>query len=208
MHQNKIKNHLLNISKKRKKTELNLIISDTYLTTSTDLSKPQVGDIRISFSYNNSTDVSVLAVQSGETFVDFVSKEGRSINRVMDGTHSGEEMINIIKQEDNMLKWILRGVGLLLLTMGFATILKPISAASSYVPLLGNLVGAAVGLVSLVLGLCLGFVVIAIAWIRFRPILGISLLVVVAALMAFLIIRGKKSKPVETTPADITPPQQ
>ena len=175
--------------------DLNMTVSDSYVTTSNDLANPQVGDIRISFTYNNSTDVSVLAVQSGQTFVDFVSKEGRSINRVMDGVHSGIEMINIIRSEDNLLKWILRAIGIILCMLGIGTILKPISAVTSYVPLLGNIVGAAVGLVSFVLGLCLGFIVIAIAWIRFRPILGISLLVIVCALLVFLFIRGKKSKP-------------
>ena len=178
--------------------DLNLTILDGYATTSKDLSKPEIGDIRISFVYNNSTDVSVLAVQSGQTFVDFVSKEGRSINRVMDGVHSGIEMINIIRNEDNFLKWILRAVGIIILAVGFGAILKPISAITSYVPLLGNLVGSVVGLVSFILGICLGLVVIAIAWIRFRPILGISLLAIVAVLFVLLLIRGKKSKQVET----------
>ena len=176
--------------------ELNLYVSGNYITSSTDLNNPKIGDTRISFVYNNSTDISILAVQQGETFVDFVSKEGVSTNRVMDGVHSGIEMINIIKQENNMLKWILRAAGIILLFMGFATILKPISAITSYVPILGNLVGSAVGIVSFVLGLILGLLVITIAWIRFRPVLGICLLVVIAVLIAFLIIRGKKSKQV------------
>ena len=180
-----------------KMNELKLNIVGNYVTTSEDLNNPKIGDTRISIVYNNSTDVSVLAVQTGYSFSDFVSKEGRSINRVMDGVHSGIEMINIIRQEDNMLKWILRLAGILLLAMGFATILKPISAVTSYVPLLGNLVGAAVGLVAFVLGLCLGFVVIAIAWIRFRPVLGIGLLAAAAVLIVLLVIRGKKSKPEE-----------
>ena len=177
---------------------LNLSISGEYLTTSKDLNKPEIGDTRISFIYNNSTELSVLAVQSGNTFVDFVSKAGKSINRVMDGTHSGTEMINVIKKENNFIKWLLRFLGVLLIVSGIAAILKPISAITSYVPLLGNIVGAAVGLVSLLLGLALGAIVIAVAWIRFRPILGISLLVIATVLIVLLVIRGKKSKASET----------
>ena len=77
---------------------------------------------------------------------------------------------------------------------GFRTILKPISAITSYVPLLGSLVGTAMGLVSFVLSLTLSLFIIAIAWIRFRPIIGISLLAVVAILLIFLIIRSKRKK--------------
>ena len=174
---------------------LELSISGNYITNSKDLSKPEIGDVRISFVYNNSTDVSILAVQRGNTFVDFVSSAGKTVNRVMDGQHSGAEMINVIKQENKMIKWILRVAGVLICVIGFATILKPISAITSYVPILGSLVGAAVGLVSFVLGLGLSLIVIAIAWIRFRPLLGIGLLAVVVALVVLLVLRGKKEKP-------------
>ena len=168
--------------------------SNNYLTTSEDLNSPQIGDVRVSFVYNNSTEISVLAVQQGNTFVNFVSKAGKSVNRVMDGTHSGAEMINVIKSEDKFIKWLLRIVGTLLIIGGIAAILKPISAITSFVPILGSIVGTAVGLVSLIVGLAISLVIIAIAWIRFRPLLGIALLAIVAALVAFLIIRGKKSK--------------
>ena len=104
----------------------------------------------------------------------------------------GDSMLG--KSENNFLKWILRLVGTLLCVIGFGAILKPISAITSFVPILGSIVGAAVGLVSFVLGLCLSLIVIAIAWIRFRPILGICLLAIVGVLVVFLITRGKKTK--------------
>ena len=62
---------------------LNLTSSGKYLTTSKNLDNPAVGDVRISFVYNNSKDLSVLAVQSGNTFVDFVSSAGKTVNRVI-----------------------------------------------------------------------------------------------------------------------------
>ena len=179
--------------------KLNLTASGKYLTTSKNLDSPAIGDVRISFNYNDSSELSVLAVQSGNSFIDFVSSAGKNINRVMDGSHSGHDMINVIKKENNFLKWILRLLGFILITAGFGAILKPISAITSYVPLLGSLVGAAVGLVALLLGLALSFIVIAVAWVRWRPVLGISLLVGAAVLIVLLVMRGKKSeKPVET----------
>jgi hypothetical protein len=91
--------------------------------------------------------------------------------------------------------------------IGFGAILKPISAVTSYVPILGSLVGAAVGLVAFVLGLAVGLVVIAVAWIRFRPILGICLLAAVVALVVFLIARGKKTKAPEQAEVQEIPEQ-
>ena len=184
-----------------KVNELKLTVSGTYITNSKNLNSPEIGDVRISFKYNNSTDVSVLAVQKGSSFVDFVSKAGKNINRVMDGVKTGEEMINVIKKENNILKWILRLVGAIMCMAGVGAILKPISAITSYVPILGNIVGAAVGLVAGIVGLAISLVVIAIAWIRFRPVLGFGLLGVVVALIVLLIIRpkNKKAEPVQQT---------
>jgi len=190
-----------------KATELNYTISGNYLTNSKDIANPEIGDYRISFVYNNSTEISVLAVQKGNTFVDFVSEAGKSVNRVVDGIHSGSEIVNDIKAENNFLKWILRAAGVIACMVGFGAILKPISAVTSYVPILGSLVGAAVGLVAFILGLAVGLVVIAVAWIRFRPILGICLLAAVVALVVFLIARGKKTKAPEQAEVQEIPEQ-
>ena len=177
-----------------KAQELKLNVQGIYLTNSKDLDHPEIGDMRISFKYNGSNEISVLAVQQGNTFTSFVSKTDKSVNRVMDGTKSGKEMINVIKEEDKFIKWLLRAIGVILCIAGFGAILKPISAITSFIPLLGSIAGAAVGLVSIVLGLCVGFIVIAIAWIRYRPLLGICLLVSVIILVVLLLIRGKKTK--------------
>ena len=185
---------IFNQFNQQKITELNYAINGNYITNSKNISSPEIGDIRISFKYNNSTDVSVLAVQSGNSFKDYVSSVGKTVNRVMDGVRSGEEMIKVIEKENNILKWILRAAGALTIIIGIGTILKPISAVTSYVPILGSIVGAAVGLVAFILGIAISFVVIAVAWIRFRPVLGISLLAGAIALVVILIIRSKNKK--------------
>jgi len=178
---------------------LNLKITNNYITNSEDFENPKIGDVRITFSFNNSTEVSVLAIQSDDSFVDFTSKAGKKVNRIVDGSHNGKDMIESIRSEDIFMKWILRFFGFIICMAGFRTILKPISAISSYVPLLGSLVGTAMGLVSFVLSLSLSLFVIAIAWIRFRPIVGISLIAIVVALIIFLIIRSKKKKNQQVT---------
>lgn len=184
-------NGVFNEYNSEKIEELNYKIYGNYITNSEDINNPQIGDIRISFVYNNSTEISVLAVQSGNTFKDYVSSSGKIINSVVEGIHSGEEMINIIKSQNNALKWILRLGGFLFIFAGIATILKPISAVTSVIPVLGYIVGSAVGLIAFVLGLSISLFVISIAWLIFRPLIGISLLIVTSILVYFLIKRGK-----------------
>ncbi len=175
-------------------TELGYTTYSNYLTNATDFNNPNIGDVRIFFEYNNSTDISVLAVQSGNTFTDFVSSSEKRINRIMDGIHSGSEMIDVIKKENKILKWVLRLVGVLLCVGGVSAILKPISTITSFVPILGGAVGAVVFVISLLCGLSISLLVIAIAWIRFRPLIGLCLLAIVGALVFLLIKKLKKNK--------------
>lgn len=181
--------------------ELELKIDNKYITNTEDSENPHIGDVRITFTYNDSNEISVLAVQNGDSFSNFTSSAGKTINRVMDGKHTGKEMIEAIKSENKFLKWLLRIVGALLCMLGITAILGPISTVTSFIPIIGGIVGAAVGLVSFVLGLSLSLIVIAIAWIRFRPVVGISLLAIVVLLIVFLIIRGKKNKDNPQQPA-------
>jgi hypothetical protein len=170
-----------------------------YITNSSNFDNPNIGDVRIVINYNTSSDVSILAVQTGNTFTDFVSSVGKTHNRIMDGVHSGKDIINAIVKENKILKWALRLFGTLLCIIGVATIFKPLSTLANFVPILGGLVDMAVGLVSLISGLALSLVVIAIAWIRFRPLVGIALLLVVGVLVFFLIKKkNEKSNTVNT----------
>ena len=187
-----------------KVAEMNYTVSGNYITNSKDINKPEIGDTRIEYVYNNSTELSVLAVQNGNSFKAFVSKAGKKVNRVMDGIKSGEEIINVIKTENKILKWVFRAVGIIAIIAGVASLFKPLSTISSFVPILGGLVDTAVGLVAFILGLAISLVVIALAWIRFRPVIGIILLVVVAALV-FILIKKSKTKKTETVNMQVTP---
>ena len=52
--------------------------------------------------------------------------------------------------------------------------------------------GAGIGLVSLLLGLAWSFVVIAVAWVRFRPLLSGSLLAAAAVFLVLIFVRGRR----------------
>jgi hypothetical protein len=149
---------------------------------------PAIGDERISFEVVYPHDISVVSKQNNNSFEPYISKNGRTIELVYDGLKSAEEMFASEAQKNKILTWVLRFVGFLLMFIGFSAILKPISTLGSVIPLLGNVLGAGTGIIAFLLAFIISFVVIAIAWIFFRPILGISLLVIAGAAFYF----GKK----------------
>lgn len=171
-------------------------VNGNYITNSKDINNPQVGDLRISFTYNDWTEISVMAVINGSTFSDYVSEAGKNVNEVREGLLTSKEIIKKMQDENNMLKWILRAVGTVVLICAYLAIISPITKLASYVPILGGIVGGIIFVICCIIGLIHSLLVIAIAWIRFRPVLGIILLAVVAVLVFFLvkIIKNKKNQ--------------
>ena len=178
-----------------------------YITSAKDLNKPEIGDIRISWSYNDWKEVTILAVQKGTTFTDFVSKNGKKVNRVEKGTLTIEGIVANMRSENNMMKWIFRGIGALLIVFGYISILGPISTLASFVPILGGLVGGLLSLVGFLVGIVHSLIIIILAWFRFRPVLSVVLIAVVVALIFSIrkLVKSKKAPEVPTTDAPVIP---
>ncbi len=157
-----------------------------------DPAAPQVGDVRIRFSMVKPGAVSIIATQIGNTFEAFRSNNGGTILMLEDGTHSFEAMFQQAQDSNKMLTWILRAVGFILMFFGFTLIFKPLSVIADVVPFIGSLVAAGTGLIALVLAAVLSIIIIAVAWVVYRPLLGVALLVVAGALV--FVLKGKLKK--------------
>ena len=90
-------------------------------------------------------------------------------------------MIRIEQQKNTTLTWILRGVGFLVMWIGLAVALNPLKVLADVVGFIGDLAGIGIILVTGVLAFALSLTTIAIAWVTYRPVLGIGLLVIAAA---------------------------
>jgi hypothetical protein len=71
---------------------------------------------------------------------------------------------------------------------------KPLVMIGKVVPFIGSMIAAGTGLISFVLASVISLVVVAIAWIVYRPLLGIILLVIAAALAVFALMKMKAAK--------------
>lgn len=169
-------------------------IYGNYITNSTNPDSPAIGDIRISFLYNEDLEVSVLAMQKGNGFADYVSEQGKVLNVMVAGNFTGEEMIGQVEEQNNFLKIVLRIVGSLFVIVGFCGILSPVSNLISLIPLFGKHISGFINFIGFMIGLAVSLVVIAIAWITFRPVVGICLLVGVGIITAIVVVLISKSR--------------
>lgn len=137
---------------------------------------PKIGDERISFKVLYPQQISVIAQQSGNSFKPYKTKVGKTILMVAQGDVSADEMYEMEEQKNAFIRWLLRLLGFVIMFIGFAALFKPLAVAGSVVPFIGKIVGFGTGLIAFVLAFTISLTVIAIAWIVYRPLLGIALL--------------------------------
>jgi hypothetical protein len=100
---------------------------------------------------------------------------------------------------------VLRGVGLVLLAIGFALFMNPIAVLADVIPFLGSIVRMGTGLIAFLLAIVVGTITIAVAWFYYRPLYGIAILVA-GALVTWLITRfGRRRQAIASAPQPSAP---
>ena len=158
--------------------------------------EPKIGDVRVSFEIVKPGTFSVLAAQLGETFEPYQTKAGDAIDFIEEGTVSAETMFKNAASANSMITWLVRFFGFLFMAFGFMAIMKPLSVLGSVIPFIGNIIGMGTGLISFALAGTISFLVIAIAWIFVRPLLGIALLALAVGGFIFTRKLAAATKPV------------
>lgn len=148
---------------------------------------PAVGDLRVTFMAAMPTDVSVVAQQHGSSFEAFTGDSGTTINMLQTGTHSAEAMFDSAQKSNKVMTWILRVVGFVVMFIGFSLVFKPLSVVADVLPIAGDIVGVGTGIVAFLLAAPLSLITIGVAWIFYRPLIGIPLLVLAGVGIFFLI---------------------
>lgn len=168
--------------------------------------EPQIGDVRLWFTATPVQTVSLLSQQKGDSFEPYQTQYSTTINVLRNGVYSAAEMIAQEEAANKMLTWMLRAGGTLIMFIGLTLVLRPLVVLADVLPIAGSLVGFGTAIVAGLLTIAGSMTVIGIAWVFYRPVLGVSLLVI-AAVAIFLIIkrgRGKRAGQPETlTHADL-----
>ena len=154
---------------------------------------PQVGDVRVTFEKVMPAKVTVVSVVDGDSFKAFKAQNGEHFQRLVMGKKGIDEIFEGEKTTNTFLTWIFRLVGTLLVIGGLKGIFGIIETLLKVVPFLANIVGWGVGFVCTIVGIVWSLIVIAIAWVFYRPVLGIILLVI-AGLLIWIFALGGKNK--------------
>jgi hypothetical protein len=161
--------------------------------------KPQVGDLRISYSAILPGPVSVVAQQVNQSLEAFHTKTGTSVAMLASGTVSSENMFQQAHANNSVLTWALRLLALILMGVGIALVLNPLKVLADVIPFLGTVVGVGTGAIATLLAIALTTITIAIAWIAVRPILAVILLAIAGGAFYGIRFLARKNPPAEPT---------
>ena len=158
-----------------------------------DPGTPVVGDERITFEAVRPAAISVIGRQVGTTF-EPDQTTAVPILLVTYGTVSADGMFKVAEASNRTLTWILRGAGFVAMLIGFALVFRPLVTVADVVPLIGTILGVGTFLAAFSLAIGLSLVTIGVAWVVYRPVLGIALLVVAigSVVAAYRMGAGKK----------------
>lgn len=156
-----------------------------------DPNSPRVGDVRIGFEALPHQDVSIIGRQTGGAITPYRARNGQEILLVANGVQSADVMFQRSLDENQMIAWLLRALGAVLMFIGLRLMVAVLSVLADVVPILGDLVSAGTGLLCLAATLTLAPLVIALAWLAYRPLTS-AIVLGASALAAFALWRMRR----------------
>lgn len=157
---------------------------------------PELGDYKVSFQYIEVGDYSIVAKQSGEEFESYETSTGSSILLINEGKVSAKKMFDEAQGNNTILTWVLRGLGVFMMFLGIKMIFGLVTTLANIIPFLGTLVDLGISLFAGIISFVLSLITIAIAWIFYRPILGVIILVVAVSIILFFYKKSLNKKKV------------
>ena len=109
-------------------------------------------------------------------------KNGKNVSRIELGTVPAANMYDAAQKENKVIAWIVRIIAVLLIIGGLKGIFNFLSTVFAVVPFIRRIIAAGINFICTVVGLIWSLLIFVIAWISYRPALGITFLVLIVAL--------------------------
>lgn len=153
---------------------------------------PSVGDVKVKWRVVKAGPTSVVGVQAGNSFSPYHASAGDDLLLVKQSTMTAAQMFQAAQEENAMMTWVLRFVFWLFMFVGLLLVFKPISVFGDVIPFFGSMLGAGLGVFAFLFASGLSMLTIAVAWLVYRPLLGVLLLLVAGGAIFGLVTLSRK----------------
>ena len=163
-----------------------------YLYHGSDIKKPTVGDIRVSFSGISAQTFSIVAQDVAGTLSPYQGSSGYVIALLKPGVVSAAQLFSERKEQEGRLTWVLRGVGFVLMLLGFMMMMSIVVTLSSVLPFLGGLVAGGAFVIAISTAVPITLLTIGFAWLTHRPLIAMPLIL---AAIGFFVMMHRRHRP-------------
>lgn len=161
-----------------------------------DVKDPQIGDLRVSYQMVRPQAVSLVAKQSGGTFVAYQPTPDESVFLVQAGEVESRAMFNTAKDDTSTVGLVLRALAVLFATIALSFVLVPIASARLLVPGLSRVPRFSAVVAAVGFGVAGVLATMGGVWVAVRPALGVPLFLASAVclgLTAFGVAKAKRA---------------
>ncbi|XP_074645298.1 transmembrane protein 43-like [Tubulanus polymorphus] len=148
--------------------------------------RPQIGDLKVTFSYAGLTDdsekadtVSVIARQMGTNLLSYQTTiDGYDIELLYMGEHTPQEIFDKQLAHNTLVTWAFRFGGWLMMFIGFGCLTNIVTTLVDWIPILRDIIVLGVNMMNVCLSISLSLTIISISWIMYRPMIGMTILMI------------------------------
>jgi hypothetical protein len=164
------------------------------------VSVPQVGDARITFQYVPADTISVVGLYTGENSLSsYSTNTGGSLLLVKQGTFTSDAMFQEADEDNTTVAWLLRFVGFVLMVISILLMLQPIATAVDIIPFVGDylqdgLENCIFPTIAILISIPVSLFTIALAWLAYRPIISVPILVGCGSLIVCMCMRHRNKQ--------------
>ena len=160
-----------------------------------DPASPRIGDMRATVTYiPPGRDLSVIAQVQENTLTEYVSpKNGKSFHSVQNGVVDIETMFKEEYDTNTATTWAYRLIAFFFVLFGLRCMFNIVTNLFSKIPVLGSIVNVGASLGCFVIGLVWSALIAGIAFLFYRPLTGLIVLLVAAGLIWLLKKKGEDS---------------
>lgn len=141
---------------------------------SQDVWNPEIGDIRVQFSYAGKAGevVSIVGMQDGKEIRPYQTLAGDEILMLRHGRLSVEEMFLEERARNQWLTWAYRGLGWFMMFLGANCLTDILRCIVSRYSIVHDLLVLGINSINVAVSTSVCLLVISFAWIWYRPLLG------------------------------------
>jgi len=154
---------------------------------------PVPGDVRVTFKVVLPHDVTVVERQDGDRLSPWAASDGETLSFVRDGRVPAAKIFADAQSSNVKLTWLLRIVGFFVMFFGLKKVLGPISTLVDVIPIVNGIVDLGTSLVAGLVSFACALLTIGVAWLFYRPLIGIPLVAGGVALLVMTYLKKKKA---------------